>query len=128
MSGRPPPETERDLEGATTPASVIQRVRGIVQGLDLDRACHTKLDGALQRSEALEDRRHMRRLLLDARYEAERISALLYVARELDEITTEERDATGFNELALLFEDIRDAAARGAERLRSARDQSRRLR
>jgi hypothetical protein len=102
-------------------ASVIQRVRGIVEGLDLDCECRTKLDGALQRFETLEDRRQVRRLILDARHQAERIAALLDLARELDEITTDEPDLSVFEEIALLFEGMREAAALGAEDMRAAR-------
>lgn len=106
---------------ARRPASVIQRVRGIVGGLDLDCECRSKLDGALQRFEALEDRRQLRRLILDARHQSERIAALLDLARELDELTSEEPDLSVFEEIALLFDGMREAAALGADDMRAAR-------
>jgi hypothetical protein len=107
--------------GEPPPATVVQRVRGIVASLDLDCACRTKLDGALQRFEALEDRRQFRRLILDGRNQVERIAALLDLARELDELTMDEPDLSVFEEIALLFEGMRDAAARGANDMRAAR-------
>ena len=107
---------------ASASSRVIQRVRGIVQGLDLDCECRAKLDGALQRFEALEDRRQFRRFVLDAQHQAERIAALLDLSRELDELTIDETDVSVFEEIALLFEDIERAAARGALDMRAARD------
>ncbi len=107
---------------ASASSRVIQRVRGIVQGLDLDCECRAKLDGALQRFEALEDRRQFRRFVLDARHQAERIAALLDLSHELDELTMDETDISVFEEIALLFKDIEQAAARGALDMRAARD------
>ena len=79
-------------------------VRTIVEGLDLDCECRSKLDGALQRFQALEDRRQVRRLILDARHQVERIAAFLDFARELDELTSEEPDHSVFEEIAVLFD------------------------
>jgi hypothetical protein len=70
---------------------------------------------------ALEDRRQLRRLVFDARHQTERIAALLDLARELDELTTDEPDLSVFEEIALLFEDMREAAALGAGDMSAAR-------
>jgi hypothetical protein len=83
--------------------------------LDLDCRCRGKVDAALERFEALETRRQLRGLILDARHQAERIAALLELVGELDTLTTDEADRSVFEEIALLFEDIKAAAARGAE-------------
>jgi hypothetical protein len=102
--------------------SLMPRVRTLVSTLDLDCECRKKLDTALQRFEALENRREIRRLLLDARQQADRISALLDFAGELDTITTEEQDITVFDEIVLLFEEMKNAAARGAEDMARIRE------
>jgi hypothetical protein len=83
--------------------------------LDLDCRCRGKLDAALERFEALESRRQLRGLILDARHQAERIGALLELVGELDTVSTDEADLSVFQEIALLFEDIKAAATRGAE-------------
>ncbi|SFJ03893.1 hypothetical protein SAMN05216304_104219 [Bosea sp. OK403] len=116
------PASSQGLEAPPTAAGVIQRVRGIVQGLELDCECRSKLDSALLRFEALEDRRQLRRLILDARHQTERIAALLDLARELDELPMDEPDLSVFEEVALLFEGIEEAAARGAADMRAARE------
>jgi hypothetical protein len=102
--------------------SLMPRVRTLVSTLDLDCECRKKLDTAPQRFEALENRREIRRLLLDARQQADRISALLDFAGELDTITTEEQDITVFDEIVLLFEEMKNAAACGAEDMARIRE------
>ena len=101
---------------ALSPSSpLLTRVRGVMDTLDLDCRCRGKLDAALERFEALENRRQLRGLILDARHQAERIGALLELVGELDTVSTDEADLSVFHEIALLFEDIRAAAMRGAE-------------
>lgn len=97
------------------PSPLLTRVRAVMDTLDLDCRCRGKLDAALERFEALENRRQLRGLILDARHQAERIGALLELVGELDTVSTEETDLSVFQEIALLFEDIRAAATRGAE-------------
>ncbi|WP_445504599.1 hypothetical protein [Microvirga sp. G4-2] len=94
---------------------LLNRVRAVLDTLDLDCKCRGKVDAALERFEALETRRRLRGLILDARHQAERIAALLELVGELDTIGTEETDVSVFKEIACLFEDIKAAAARGAE-------------
>ncbi|WP_046862895.1 hypothetical protein [Microvirga massiliensis] len=103
-------------------AGLMPRVRALVSTLDLDCECRKRLDTALQRFEALENRREIRRLLLDARQQADRISALLDFAGELDTLTTEEQDITVFDEIALLFKEMKNAAACGAEDMARIRE------
>jgi hypothetical protein len=61
-------------------------VRAVMDTLDLDCRCRGKLDAALERFEALESRRQLRGLILDARHQAERIGALLELVGELDTV------------------------------------------
>ena len=98
----------------SSPSHLLVRVRAVVGTLDLDCRCRGKLEAALERFEALESRRQLRALILDARHQAERIAALLELVGELDTVTTDEADLGVFDEIALLFEDIGAAAARGA--------------
>lgn len=97
------------------PSPLLTRVRAVMDTLDLDCRCRGKLDAALERFEALENRRQLRGLILDARHQAERIGALLELVGELDTVPTDEADLSVFQEIALLFEDIKAAASRGAE-------------
>jgi hypothetical protein len=97
------------------PSPLLTRVRAVMDTLDLDCRCRGKLDAALERFEALESRRQLRGLILDARHQAERIGALLELVGELDTVSTDEADLSVFQEIALLFEDIKAAAMRGAD-------------
>ncbi|WP_262268369.1 hypothetical protein [Microvirga yunnanensis] len=97
------------------PSPLLTRVRTVMDTLDLDCRCRGKLDAALERFETLENRRQLRGLILDARHQAERIAALLELVGELDTVSTDEADLSVFREIALLFEDIKAAAKRGAE-------------
>ncbi len=97
------------------PSPLLARVRAVMDTLDLDCRCRGKLDAALERFEALENRRQLRGLILDARHQAERIGALLELVGELDTVSTDEADLSVFQEISLLFEDIKAAAMRGAE-------------
>lgn len=105
-----------------SPSPLLARVRTVLNGLDLDCECRDKLDAALERFVALENRRQLRGLILDARHQAERIAALLELVSELDTVSTDEADLSVFQEIALLFDDIKGAAERGAEDMVSARE------
>lgn len=105
-----------------TPSHLLDRVRAVLGTLELDCRCRGKLDDALERFEALESRRQLRALILDARHQAERIAALLELVSELDTVTIDEADLSVFDEIALLFADIGLAAACGAEDMIRARD------
>ena len=73
------------------PSYLLDRVRAVLGTLELDCRCRGKLDEALERFEALESRRQLRALILDARHQAERIAALLELVSELDTVTIDER-------------------------------------
>jgi hypothetical protein len=104
-----------------TASHLLTRVRAVLGNLELDCRCRGKLDAALERFEALETRRQLRAVILDARHQAERIAALLELVGELDTVTTDEADLGVFDEMALLFADIGSAAARGAGDMARAR-------
>jgi hypothetical protein len=101
-------------------SSPLLRIRAVVSTLDLDCQCRGKLNAVLERFEALENRRQLRSLILDARNQAERIAAVLQFVGELDTLTTDEADLGVFDEIALLFEDIGSAAAHGAADMNKA--------
>lgn len=105
----------------TSGIELLARVRAVLGTVDLDCACREKLDEALGRFEALEQRRGMRDLIADARAQCDRVAALLDLLKELDEIQGEDTDRGVFDELALLFETIAAAALRGAEDMRGYR-------
>jgi len=104
-----------DRSSGAQPSHLLTRIRAVVGTLDLDCRCRGKIDEALARFESLETRRQLRGLILDARHQADRIAALLELVGELDTISMDETDLSVFEEIALLFEDIKAAAARGAE-------------
>lgn len=108
-------------EKTTASSAPIQRIRAIIQTVDLDCECRDKLDLALDRFELLEQRRHLRALIQDARRQAEQIAALLDLLRELDEVRFDENDNSVFEELALLFDAIAVAAVTGAGDMRNFR-------
>ncbi|NIX75900.1 hypothetical protein [Microvirga terricola] len=111
-----------DQPSETKPSQLLARIRTVVGTLDLDCRCRGKVDAALERFEALETRRQLRGLILDARHQADRIAALLELVGELDTVAMDEIDLSVFEEIALLFEDIKTAAARGAEDMVKARN------
>ena len=112
------------MEERTTkqmPSHLLDRVRAVLDTLELDCKCRSKVDDALERFEALENRRQVRALILDARHQAERIAALLELVSELDTVRIDETDLGVFDEISLLFADIGLAAACGAEDMMRAR-------
>ena len=104
-----------DLVARPEPTPLSTRFRAVMDTLELDCQCRSKLDAALERFGALEQRRQLRGLILDARRQADRIATLLELVGELNAVSTDESDLSVFKEIALLFEDIKAAAARGAE-------------
>ncbi len=96
-------------------SSVVVRLGTIIEGLELDCGCRERVREALSRFADLEARRHARRELAEARHQRERIAAILVFLEELDEIASDEADTGVFQEIALLFRDVAEAAASGAE-------------
>lgn len=60
-------------------------------------------------------------MLLDARYQAERIAVLLELVGEIDTVGSNGTDLGVFDEITLLFQDIEAAAQAGAAAMTKAR-------
>ena len=95
-------------------ATVIRRIRTLIEGVDLDCECRERLDGALARFTTLEHRRMLRRHLTQARQDRERIKALLGLLQEVDDLVATEPDRSVYKELALLFDEVAAIAKEGA--------------
>ena len=86
----------------------------MIDTVELDCECRARLDQALARFSALEDRRMLRQHLVRARQHRERIKAILDFLQEVDDLVTAEPDRSVYAELALLFEEVAAIAAEGA--------------
>ena len=98
--------------------TAVRRLANVLKGVELDCECHDRLDQALARFEALENRRTAREQLANARRQRERIEAVLYFLQDLDELAPTERDHSIYTDIALLFDDIAVAANDGARSMR----------
>lgn len=98
--------------------AVVRRLATVLQGVELDCGCRTRLDQALARFEALENRRSAREQLATARRQRERIEAIFQFLHDLDALAPTEQDHGLYEEIALLFDDIAEAAAEGASAMR----------
>lgn len=98
---------------------LVCRLRRVLLAADLDCQCRASLEGALNRFTSLEYRRQRRKALADAREHRDQIIARLAFLAELDEVTEGEADATIFEEMAILFDEIGDASAAAANAIRS---------
>lgn len=95
-------------------ANVIQRIKTLIEGVDLDCKCRARLNDALARFATLEHRRMLRQHLVRARQHRERIEAILDFLQEVDELVATEPDRSVYKELALLFEEVAVIAKEGA--------------
>ena len=111
------PPANRAVEIAT----LVSRLQGVLSSVDFDCTCREKLEGALERFSALEQRRSLRRGLAEARDQRDRIAAILSFLSELDQVAETEPDRSVFEEMALLFEEIGASAAAGAAAIREPR-------
>lgn len=100
---------------AEEPGPALKRVRAVIAGMDLGCECKARLESALDRFSALEEKRARREALATARGERERIALLLQLLAELDEIPMAEPDTSVYRELEFLFRDVAAAAERGAQ-------------
>ena len=100
-------------------ATVLSRVEAVLRTVELDCTCRARLDDALARFATLEARRQARRDLSEARHQRDLIAGLVALLADLDEVATDEPDASVFGELAHLFDDAAVAAREGAAALRS---------
>jgi hypothetical protein len=97
---------------------LVSRLRRDLSTIEIDRACRTTLDSALNRFSAIEDRRRLHAALADARRHRDWIADQLVFLAELDDITERETDRTVFEEMALLFDEIVAAAGAAALAIR----------
>lgn len=112
----PTPEFISTVEGT---ANLIERLRHVLLFSGLDCRCRDMLAVALDRFSMLERRRLSRRGLAQARDYRDRITAILSLLSELDQMTEGERDRSVFEEMALLFTEIANSARAGATTLRT---------
>lgn len=94
--------------------TMVGRIRQLIGNVELDCACRARLDEALARFSALEERRMLRQQLVRARQHRERIKAILDFLQEVDHLMVNEPDGSVYGELALLFEEISVIATEGA--------------
>jgi hypothetical protein len=118
----------RALLNTAETTDLVRRLRRVLLAVDLDCQCRASLEGALNRFTSLEYRRQRRKALADAREHRDEIIARLAFLAELDEVTEGEADATIFEEMAILFDEIGDASASAANAIRSTAFFSRRVR
>ncbi|MFP1632270.1 hypothetical protein ACLB6G_11070 [Zhengella sp. ZM62] len=104
--------------GATSRDDLANRLTAVLSGVDLDCACRERLIEALSSFNAMERMRHRRARLNDARNQVAGILSLLDLLGELDSVGFQESDRSVFEEIAHLFEDVAEAARRGAADMR----------
>jgi hypothetical protein len=97
---------------------LIARLATVMKNARLDCECRTQLDEVLDRFAAMERRRVMRSDLSGACDQIQKIEAILPFLRELEELTATERDYGVYMDIALLFDDIANAAVAGADAMR----------
>lgn len=98
---------------------MVARIRKLIDNVELDCGCRARLDEALARFGALEERRVQRQHLVRARQHRERIKAILDFLQEVDDLVAAEPDRSVYTELALLFEEVSAIASEGAAALHS---------
>ena len=103
-----------DAAGNPAEATVIRRIKTLIEGVDLDCECRARLNDALARFATLEHRRMLRQHLVRARQHRERIEAILGFLQEVDELVATEPDRSVYKELGLLFEEVAVIAKDGA--------------
>lgn len=113
-----PVEEVGDSAGRHGEIEIFSRLAVVISNAGLDCECKSRLDDALARFSALERRRLVRRHLFNARSHRERIEASLGFLAELDDVEANEPDHSVYTEIALLFDDIADAAREGANAMR----------
>jgi hypothetical protein len=104
--------------GSVGEVEIVSRLAIVIRNTKLDCECRSRLDDALARFAALEQRRVARRHLFSARSQRERIEAFLVFLKELNDVETTEPDHSVYEEIALLFDDIANAARQGAYAMR----------
>lgn len=104
--------------GGSQRDDLADRLTAVLSGVDLDCACRERLIEALSSFNAMERMRHRRARLNDARNQVAGILSLLDLLGELDSVGFQESDRSVFEEIAHLFDDVAEAARRGAADMR----------
>jgi len=108
------------LVDTSHPEQVFHRLRRVLSSLYQHCECGEKINGALDRFEDLEQMRALRAALEEARRQRDWIGAQLSFLSDLDDINEHEADQTVFEEMAMLFDEVTEAAARAAKIIRTA--------
>lgn len=97
---------------------VVTRLTAAMKSARFDCECRSQLNEALDRFAVMERRRAMRGDLSDACSQRQKIEAILLFLQDLDDLKATEQDYSVFRDVALLFDDIADAAKQGADAMR----------
>ena len=98
--------------------SAVERLTRVLKQADLDCACRDNLTRAIESFERFEAQRRERRSLEGAYRSRKEILGLLVFLEDLDEIMRPGLDRQVCAETAQVFDDIAEAARRGAAALR----------
>lgn len=109
----------RPSSRAATHDPAVDGLIRILAGINFDCACREQLDTALERYSKFSDLRHRKLALSGARERALRISGLLDLLKDLDDLPVSEPDISVFNDMANLFRDMVVAASEAEMLLRS---------
>jgi len=101
-----------------TDRDVVARLTAAMKNARFDCECRSRLDEALDRFAVMERRRTMRNDLSDACSQRRKIEAILLFLQDIDDLKVTEQDYSVFKDVALLFDDIADAAKQGADAMR----------
>jgi hypothetical protein len=104
--------------GTSADRDVVARLTAAMKNARLDCECRSQLDEALDRFAAMERRRTMRGDLSNACNQRRKIEAILLFLQDLDDLKATEQDYSVFKDVALLFDDIANAAREGADAMR----------
>jgi hypothetical protein len=111
-------------------ASLDPGLEGLIRllaGIELDCDCRKRLDSAVARYAQFTDMRRRKLALSGARERALRISGLLDLLKDLDDLPLADPDLSVFDEMADLFRDAACAASEAETLLRSLPHQLERL-
>lgn len=101
-----------------TDRDIVTRLTAAMKNARFDCECRSQLDEALDRFAVMERRRTMRSDLSNACSQRRKIEAILLFLQDLDDLKATEQDYSVFRDVALLFDDIADAAKQGSDAMR----------
>jgi hypothetical protein len=104
---------------AVTDDPAVDGLIRILAGIEFNCDCRKRLDAALARYSKLLNLRRRKLALSGARERALRISGLLDLLKDLEDLPLAERDHSVFDEMADLFRDAATAASEAETLLRA---------